>query len=128
MIPEESSDESAYEGVAGALAANGYFCRFNASFLGLVEGLPARGRLVVAASEVSGWGRGRSFWVYKRDRRWFIGLWSGRLFKLSQTDDPARIVLDLLSGTVIGGDLPPSDLPDDFLSRYGIVRTQEEMQ
>lgn len=92
----------------------------------LIRGIENDCRVVCAERQEADGFHGVSFWLYGDETGWFLGLWSGVFFRISDPAAIGSLVHDLFSGQWIPLNSAPGDLPHELARQYELTRMEDD--
>jgi hypothetical protein len=95
-------------------------------FSQLVRGIENDCRIVCAERKEADGFHGVSFWLYGDESDWFLGLWSGIFFRITDPGAIGSLIHDLFSGQWIPLNRAPGGLPDELVRQYRLMPIEEE--
>ncbi|MDP9175113.1 MAG: hypothetical protein M3O30_14795 [Planctomycetota bacterium] len=90
-------------------------------FSEMVSGIQNDARIVCAEIEEEEGFHGISFWIYGEQQNWFLGLWSGVYFKITDPEMIEEMIVELFAGDQIPKGKPPFVIPTEFAEKYRLI-------
>ena len=100
-------------------------CFDDMDFVGLVGVLPIRGRIVCGEVRRKDGLHGISFWIHSGNVGDFLGLWSGRVYKVRDHERLVAMITHLMSGEAVPKGRPPWILPDSVTQKFELVEVED---
>ena len=95
-------------------------------FCEMVHGIKNDARIVCAEIEEKRGYSGICFWLYGERQNWYLGLWSGVYFRVTNPEIIEEMVLELYSGNPVPKGKVPFTLPLEFIQKYGLILLEDE--
>jgi hypothetical protein len=110
--------------LVGILRTRGVECDYRADFRGVVEEKAIRGRVICGETRDADGFHGITFWVHAGGSGNYIGLWSGRVYKLPPKRSIAAFVTSVFSKGLLPSKRTPYVVPDPIVRKYQLVQVE----